>query len=423
VTPVAQPVPSIGRLERVVVVGASLAGLRACEVLRASGFAGTITLVGAERHRPYDRPPLSKKLLAGDWEPERIQLRQPDAFDALGLDARLGVSAVGLDLDGRAVTLADGTTLAFDGAVLATGSQPRRLPDQPRGVLELRTLDDALVLRDRIADGTARVIIVGAGFIGLEVAATALGRGCTVTVLEGAPAPLMRGLGAELGAAATRALVERGVDVRCAVTVAAVASDAVTLGTGERVAGDVVLIGIGVAPTTGWLDGSGLTITDGVVADATLRAAPGVYVAGDLARWPHTGFDEEIRIEHWTNAAEQGAAAARNLLAAAAGAPGEEFATVPFVWSDQGRHRIQVLGRPATEPDDETHVAVGDLEGHAFVALIRRGEHLRGAVGVNAPKQLMAYQKLLAAGASWTEARALAATQTAPPAPAPAPTA
>ena len=162
-------------LQRIVVVGASLAGLRACETLRGDGFTGPVTLVGAEEHLPYDRPPLSKKLLAGDWEPDRIHLRKRDDIDALGLDLRLGTPATGLDIDGRAVDLADGSVVPFDGVILATGSTPRRLPGQEAmpTVHELRTLDDSMRLRAEIADGTARVVVIGAGFIGLEVAATA----------------------------------------------------------------------------------------------------------------------------------------------------------------------------------------------------------------------------------------------------------
>ena len=206
-------------MEHIVVVGASLAGLRACETLRDEGFDARITLVGAEREIPYDRPPLSKKVLAGEWEPERIRLRKPDDFHSLGLDLRLGVRATALDLDARVVTVDDASndsTVAFDGLVIATGASPRRLPDQPAldGIVELRTLADSTDLRDRIADGTARVTIIGAGFIGLEVAATARGRGCAVTVLEGAPSPLVRGLGVAMGAAVAGVHGRNGVDLR-----------------------------------------------------------------------------------------------------------------------------------------------------------------------------------------------------------------
>ncbi|MET0910150.1 MAG: NAD(P)/FAD-dependent oxidoreductase, partial [Ilumatobacteraceae bacterium] len=361
-------------LEHVVVVGASLAGLRAVETLRTDGFTGRVTMIGAETHLPYDRPPLSKKLLAGDWDAERITLRPAAAIDELGLDVRLGVPASGLDLDDRAITLGDDTVVPFDGLIIATGSGTRRLPGQElvATVHELRTLDDALALRAVIADGTARVAVVGAGFIGLEVAATARAKGCPVTVLEGAPAPLIRGLGPAMGTAATAALVAEGIDIRCDVVVAALSDEGVHLADGSIVPADAIVVGIGVAPATAWLDDSGLELRDGIVCDATLAAAPGVYAAGDVARWPNALFGEEMRVEHWTNAAEQGALAARNLLAVAAGGVAEAYSPVPFFWSDQGRHRIQFLGRSATTEDGDVVEVVAQLDEHRFLALYGR---------------------------------------------------
>ena len=402
-------------LHHVVVVGASLAGLRACEALRTDGFTGRVTLIGAEPHLPYDRPPLSKKVLAGDWEPDRIALRQAEDLDALGLDIRLGVPAAALDLDGRAVTLADGAVVPFDGLIIATGSATRRLPGQADvpNVHELRTLDDSLALRARIADGTARVVVIGAGFIGLEVAATARARGCSVTVLEGAPAPLIRGLGAAMGVAATAVHAEAGIDVRCDVAVAELLADGVRLADGTIVPADVIVVGIGVAPATGWLDGSGLDLRDGIVCDATLAAGPaGVYAAGDVARWPNDLFGEEMRVEHWTNAAEQGAAAARNLLATAGGGSAAAYAPVPFFWSDQARHRIQFLGRSATEDDgDVVEVVVGRPAEHRFLALYGRRGRLWGALGVNVPRLVMPYMKPLERRVSWDDALLLAGEQ------------
>lgn len=406
---------NVGELQHVVVVGASLAGLRACETLRSDGFTGRVTLIGAETHLPYDRPPLSKKVLAGEWEPDRIVLRQPADVEALGLDLRLGVPAAALDLDARAVALGDGTDVPFDGLILATGSFTRRLPGQEQLpiVHELRTLDDSLALRARIVDGSARVVVIGAGFIGLEVAATARTCGCEVTVLEGLPAPLIRGLGAEMGAAATAVHADEGIAIRCGVMVAELRADGVRLDDGTVVPADVIVVGIGVAPTTGWLDGSGLELRDGVVCDATLAAGPpGVYAAGDLARWPNELYGEEVRVEHWTNAAEQGVAAARNLLATAGGGRGEAYAPVPFFWSDQAKHRIQFLGESATtEDDDVVEVVVGSPDQHRFVALYGRRGRLWGALGVNSPRLVMPYRKLLEQAASWDDALELAATQ------------
>jgi NADPH-dependent 2,4-dienoyl-CoA reductase/sulfur reductase-like enzyme len=402
-------------MDRIVVVGASLAGLWACESLRGGGYSGTITLIGAESHQPYDRPPLSKALLKGDWEPERIQLRKPDEIGSLGLDLRLGTTATSLDVDSRTVTLESGEAIAADGVIIATGSAPRPLPNQPDldGVTMLRTLDDSLALRRRLAD-QPRVVVIGAGFIGLEVAATAAQSGCAVTVLEGAPAPLMRGLGPEMGSVVARVHGRNGVDVRCSISVSGIEDvdgrvTGVRLGSGELVPADVVVVGIGVSPATEWLVGSGLEIRDGVVCSDVLRAAPGIYAAGDCARWVNNLFGdggEEMRVEHWSNAAEQGAAAARNLLADLAGDAAIPYAPVPFFWSDQFDSRIQFVGRAHGE--DEVHVVMGDLDG-SFMAMYGHGGRLRGVLGVNMPKPVMRCRKLLGDRASWEEAVTYAA--------------
>ena len=409
-------------MENIVVVGASLAGLRACETLRQEGFTGTITLVGAEDEIPYDRPPLSKKVLAGEWPVDRIRLRKAEEFESLDLTLRLGVRAIALDTAARALQLDDGQSLAFDGLVIATGAAPRRLPGQPQldGVVELRTLADSVGLRDRIADGTARVTIIGAGFIGLEVAATARTLGCQVTVLEGAPSPLVRGLGVEMGAAVAGVHARNGVHLRCGVQVDGIegvdgAVTGVRLADGEVVASDVVVVGIGVAPATEWLVDSGLTLRDGIVCDATLNAGvPAVYAAGDCARWPNgvfAGFDdEEMRVEHWTNAAEQGAAAARNLLLVSHGEDPEPYLSVPFFWSDQFDSRIQFVGR--AHGDDDVHVFAGSTDG-AFAALYGYDGRLRGVLGVSMPRMVMPFRALVAAGASWDETLEKAAALTA----------
>ena len=409
-------------LRRVVVVGSSLAGLRACETLRSEGFDGDVVLVGAENETPYDRPPLSKKVLAGEWDVDRIRLRKPDDLAGLALDMRLGSAAVALDLQARVVTLADGSRLPFDGLVIATGAMPRRLPKQPilDGVVELRTLANSIALRDRIADGTARVTVIGAGFIGLEVAATARQRGCVVTVLEGAPAPLIRGLGAEMGTAVAAVHTRNGVDLRCGVGVAGIEGGGarvtgVRLADGTLVESDVVVVGVGVAPATQWLAASGLVLGDGIVCDATLQtSAPGIYAAGDCARWPNAvfaGFDDELmRIEHWTNAAEQGAAAARNMLAVSRGEAATPYESVPFFWSDQFDSRIQFVGR--AHGGDDIHVFAGNTlskdgllnDGQNFVALYGYQGRLRGVLGVNMPRLVMPFRALLAAKATWAEA-------------------
>ena len=407
---------SFDPLERVVVVGASLAGLRAAETLRQHHVATSIVVVGDEVHRPYDRPPLSKKLLSGEWEPDRIHLRQPDVFDDLDVEWRLGAAATALDVQRRVLTLADGSVLAFDGLVIATGAHPRRLADQDAfdHVHELRTLDDALGLRSEIVGGGRRVVVIGAGFIGLEAAATAKALGNDVVVLEGAAAPLIRGLGTEMGEAIAELHRAHGVQVRCGVFIEGLTPDGVRLVGGEIVPADAIVVGIGVTPNTHWLEGSGLRLRDGVVCDANLNAldvsgavVPGVFAAGDVARWPNGLFDEEMRVEHWTNAAEQGAHVATNLRRLATGEPFEPYEPLPFFWSDQFEHRIQFLGRAA--PDDEVQVVAGSVADAKFLALYGRDGRLHGALGVNAPRWVMPTRKLFLERASWDEAVAATA--------------
>ena len=402
---------SFDPLARVVVVGASLAGLRAAETLRQHDVATSIVVVGDEAHRPYDRPPLSKKLLSGEWEPDRIHLRQPDAFDDLDVEWRLGAAATALDVSAREVRLADGSVLGFDGLVIATGAHPRRLAGQDTfdHVHELRTLDDAMRLRSEIADGGRRVVVVGAGFIGLEAAATAKSLGNDVVVLEGASAPLIRGLGAEMGEAIADLHRAHGVDVRCGVLIDGLTAEGVRLAGGEIVAADAVVVGIGVTPNTQWLEGSGLQLRDGVVCDANLNAldvsgqtVAGVFAAGDVARWPNGLFGEEMRIEHWTNAAEQGAQVALNLRHLAAGEPFEAYEPLPFFWSDQYEHRIQFLGRAAA--DDRVQVVAGSVADGKFLTLFGRNGKLHGALGVNAPRWVMPTRKLFIEHATWDEA-------------------
>ena len=401
------------RLDRVAVVGASLAGLRAAEELRARGFDGTITVVGDEIHPPYDRPPLSKQVLAGDWQPERIALTVAagGGLDGLALDWRLGAVATALDLADRAVTLAGGERVPFDGLVVATGATPRRLPgtDHLAGVHTLRTLDDCLAVRAALDAGPGRVVVVGGGFIGAEVAATCRGRGLDVTLVEALPVPLGRVLGDEIGAVMADVHRDHGVDVRLGVGVAGLDGgrrvERVRLADGSDVPADLVVVGIGVVPTTGWLEGSGLTLADGVVCDETVAAAPGVVAAGDVARWWSRRFGELVRVEHWDNAITMGAHAARRLLAGE-GEPTEALAydPVPWFWSDQYDRKIQLAGRSAGA--DEVRVVDGSTAERRFVALYRRGDRLTGVLAMNRPRPLLTYPRLVERGASWSEALA-----------------
>jgi len=402
-------------LERIVVVGASLAGLRAVETLRADGYDGHLTLVGAEPHLPYDRPPLSKEILRGEWGPERLALRRDedrsDAYEALEVDLLLGRRAIALSPTSRTVTLDDGAELPYDGLVIATGASVRTLPGVERtiGVFTLRTLDDALAIRAAFEAG-ARVTVVGAGFIGAEVAASARAVGLDVVVIEPQPVPLAHALGERMGLVLADLHRSEGVDLRCGVGVEGVEGDGrverVRLSDGSAVDADVVVVGIGVKPETSWLEGSGLALDNGVVCDATLATgSAGVVAAGDVARWHNPLFGETMRVEHWTNAVEQGVAAARRLLAGDTGA--EPFAPVPYVWSDQYKAKIQIAGR--IRRDDEIHIVHGTPEQGRFVALYGRAGMLSGVVAFKRPRYLFQYSDLIAARASLDDALRVAA--------------
>jgi NADPH-dependent 2,4-dienoyl-CoA reductase/sulfur reductase-like enzyme len=397
----------------ITIVGASLAGIRAAETLRRDGFAGTITLIGDEPHAPYDRPPLSKQFLAGTVERDRLSLVAPDALAALGLDLRLGVRAVGLDVEARTLRLGDGTVLAYDGLLIATGAAPRRLPgtEHLAGVHTLRTVDDSLALREAFVAGPRRVVVIGAGFIGAEVAATARGLGLEVTMIEALPVPLGRVLGDDIGNVMAAVHREHGVDLRLGVGVDGVDGDGrverVRLSDGSAVDADVVVVGIGVVPNTDWLAGSGLTIDNGVLCDATTLAAPHVTAAGDVARWYNPRFDETARVEHWDHAIEMAAHAARRLLVDDADATA--FAPVPFFWSDQYDRKIQLAGR--TRHDDTVGIVTGSLEERRFAAVYGRAGRLVAVLGMNRPRHVMQYRQLIAQGASFDEALAFAAEQ------------
>jgi NADPH-dependent 2,4-dienoyl-CoA reductase/sulfur reductase-like enzyme len=382
-------------MRRVVVVGASSAGLAVVETLRRDGFDGELTLVGEEAHAPYDRPPLSKQLLAGEWQPERLRLRSRDDLDALGLDLRLGSRAAGLDDTNRVVELASGERLEYDGLVIATGVRPRTLPGG--GGRVLRTIDDALALRAALAPGRD-LLVVGAGFLGAEVSAVARSLGCRVTLVEPAPVPLAHAIGAAVGRRLFRAHVEHGVDVRTGTSVVELRDGDALLSDGEVVRADQTVVAIGSRPATDWLTGSGLTLQDGVVCDEYCEAAPGVYAAGDVARWRNPVFGTSMRIEHRTNASEQGMAVARNLLGAR-----RPFAPVPYFWSDQYELRLQAYGY--LRGHDQVDVVSGDLGSDQFVVAYRTGDRLSGVLACNTPpKALRPWRAALARSSTWEDA-------------------
>jgi NADPH-dependent 2,4-dienoyl-CoA reductase/sulfur reductase-like enzyme len=365
----------------VVIVGAGLAGQRCCEALRARGWEGPIRLVGDEEHAPYDRPPLSKGLLAGTTEACEVALRPPGWHAEHGVELVLGVRATGLDPGGREVLLAGGRRLRYDALVVATGGVPRLLPGL-RGranVHVLRTLDDALALRAALAP-SVRLAVVGAGLVGLEVAATARALGAAVTVVEAAPAPLAAVLGERIGCWLAEMQRAAGVEVLTGVAVEAVQGgarvSALRLGDGRRVACDTVLVAVGMAPATGWLDGCGLP-AGAVAADPEGRTlVPHVYAAGDVRG-----------AGHWEMAARQGATVAATIL----GVPAPAAPPAAF-WSDQHGVRLQFAGTAAGH--DRVEVEGDPLAGDAC-ALFHRGGRLVGGLLVGRPRDLPALRRRL----------------------------
>lgn len=399
--------------QRVLIVGASVAGVAAATGLRSCGFNGEIVLLGDEPHAPYDRPPLSKKVLTGEARVEDIGLAGARGLAAADVVQRLGCRATALDLQSRVLEVDHREQLAYDGVVVATGSTARDLPGLSgiRGVHALRTLDDALAVRKDL-EGARSLVVVGAGFIGLEVACSARSLGLEVTVVESAEAPLARVLGADIGEKFTELHRSHGVDVRCGASVTDVHTvdehiARIDLGDGTSVTADVVVVGVGADPATQWLTGSGLDLADGLVCDRFLRAAPGVYGAGDVARWQHPLFGS-IRAEHWMTAVDHARSAARNLLAELNGTwdQAEPVAQIPYFWSDQYGVKVQMAGW-ADGYDEVIHIGPGGL---GSGALLGRGGRLVAALGWTAPAFVAHQRKLIASGVTLLEAFAAAHT-------------
>lgn len=383
------------------IVGASLAGLRAAETLRARGFTGTLTIVGDEPHRPYDRPPLSKRVLICDGPPPGTELPLPSGLEARWL---LGRPAAGLEPRTRTVTLSDGSRLPYDGLLIATGSAARGWPSDrpapPRGVFTLRSRDDALALRAELLPGR-RLVVVGAGFLGGEIAAAARGRGLEVTLVEAGSRPLERAIGAEGGAYMAALHREAGIGLRTGTTVTDFSSSAdgriagVRLSDGSELPADSAVLALGAVPATGWLAGSGLAVGGGVRCDRYLRAlrpdgtvVPGVVAAGDVAKSPQPLADgEPLALGHWTDAVEQAATAAHTLLNAAAPQP---YTGVPSFWSDLHGVKIRSVGLPAAA--DEARVVEYDLEARRLEITYHRAGRLVGALTIGRTSRLAAYR-------------------------------
>ncbi|TQM43792.1 NAD(P)/FAD-dependent oxidoreductase [Pseudonocardia cypriaca] len=399
-----------------VAVGASLAGVRAVEAARKAGFEGRVTLIGAEPHPPYDRPPLSKEFLRPDHAPEPVVLHgRAELVEDFEAEVLLGAPATGLDLDARTVRAGD-ADVPYDALVIATGAAARELPGTGHlsGVHVLRDLDDAKAIRLALDDG-ARTVVIGAGFIGSEVASAARRRGLDATVVEARPTPLVRAIGPDLGSALAGLHERNGATLICGRPVTGLegtgAVERVHLADGTMVEADLVVVGVGAVPCTDWLAGSGLELDDGVVCDEFLQtSAPGVYAAGDVARWNNPQFDRMMRVEHWSNAAEQGVRAARNAISPTTAA--EPYTTVPYFWSDWYGSRIQFVGLAAR---DQHEVVSGDLAGDHFVALYRECDKLTGALTLNGRRHIMKYRRLIAQGATFEEALAFSRTVAARP--------
>ncbi|GAB2964688.1 pyridine nucleotide-disulfide oxidoreductase [Amycolatopsis acidiphila] len=392
----------------VVIAGASAAGLSTAETLRRQGFDGRITLIGEEVHPPYDRPPLSKQILSGTWPDERVWLRDEAALAGLALDLRLGARAEALDTGAKVVRLSDGSLVSYDELVIATGVRPRRLPGTAdvAGVHVLRTLTDATTLRAALA-GSPRLVIVGAGFLGAEVASVARQAGAQVTLVSDIEAPLSDVLGPQLGELLVGVHRDHGVEVVTGARVEEVLvsggrAHGVRLAGGHTIEADAVLVSIGSVPNVEWLAGSGVEVGNGVLCDQYSQAGPGVWAAGDVASWHHPGLGERIRIEHRTNAAEQGMAVARNILAGEDRSP---FAPVPYIWSDQYDLRIQIHGLPRGA--DAFAVTEGSLADRKLVALYGKDAQVRAAVGINMVRPARAARALVATPTAWETATAV----------------
>ncbi|MFF8970278.1 NAD(P)/FAD-dependent oxidoreductase [Streptomyces sp. NPDC014995] len=387
-------------MRTVAVVGASLAGLSAARSLRKQGYDGRLFLIGDELHRPYDRPPLSKAFLAGTLGEAELAL-ETDGED-LGAEWLLGVRATGLDHARRAVRLGDGRQVQADGVVIATGAAARTLPGSEglAGVHTLRTLDDARALRDELVRG-GRLVVIGGGFIGAEVASTAYALGLDVTVVEAAPTPLAGPLGEAMGAVVCALHADHGVRLECGVGVKGLSGetrvDAVLLEDGRSIPADIVVVGVGARPNVEWLEGSGIALDNGVKCGADGRTSlAGVVAVGDCANWydPRAGFHR--RVEHWTGARERPDAAIATLLAAGAVEPG--VPRPPYFWSDQYGVKIQFAGHAGGA--DSVSIEAGAADDRDVLAVYRRAGDPVAVLGMNQPRLFTRWRKQLAATAS-----------------------
>ena len=378
----------------IVIVGGGLAAARTAEQLRRSEYTGPITIVSDEVHVPYDRPPLSKEVLRK--EVDDVALKPREWYDEQNITLRLGAAATGLDTAAQTVTLSDGAVIGYDELVIATGLVPRRIPAFPdlEGIRVLRSFDESMALREH-ATAAQRAVIVGAGFIGCEVAASLRSLGVEVVLVEPQPTPLAAVLGEQIGELVARLHREEGVDVRLGVGVAEVRGeghvDTVVLDDGTELPADVVVVGIGSKPATEWLAGTGIEVDNGVICDEAGRTSvPNVWALGDVASWRDL-MGHQARVEHWSNVADQ----ARVVVPAMLGQDVPDIVVVPYFWSDQYDVKIQCLGEP--EATDTVHVVEDD--GRKFLAYYERDGVLVGVVGGGMPGKVMKARGKIAAGA------------------------
>jgi len=378
----------------IVIVGGGLAAARTAEQLRRSEYAGRVTIVSDEVHLPYDRPPLSKEVLRK--EVDDVALKPREWYDENDITLRLGAAATSLDTAAQTVTLADGSVVGYDELVIATGLVPRRIPTLPdlEGIRVLRTFDESMALREH-ASAAQRAVVIGAGFIGCEVAASLRSLGVDVVLVEPQPTPLASVLGEQIGELVARLHRAEGVDVRLGVGVAEVRGDervdTVVLTDGTELAADLVVVGIGSRPATGWLEGSGIEVDNGVLCDEAGRtSAPNVWALGDVASW-RDATGHQARVEHWSNVADQ----TRVVVPAMLGQDMSSAVVVPYFWSDQYDIKIQCLGEP--EATDTVHLVEDD--GRKFLAYYERDGVLIGVVGGGMPGKVMKVRGKIAAGA------------------------
>lgn len=394
-------------MRNIAIVGGSLAAVHAAEALREEGFDGDVTLISAEETLPYDRPPLSKEGLSNGLELEKLYLRSPQWYEEKGITLRLGAAAEALDVQRQTLRLADRTDFPYDGLVLATGSRARRLPAVAGvpGAYVVRDIADARELRDKLAPGK-HLLLIGAGFIGLEIASTARQMGVEVSVIDVGRAPLARALGDEVGTWFRELHLRSGVNVVCTCSVErfvpAGESVRAELSNGGTVEADIVAAGIGAVPNVEWLEGSGLSIANGVLTAADLSTGiPGIVAAGDIARWYNPLFDEEMRIEHWTNAVEQGRHAARTLLGSR-----DVYSAVPYFWSDHYSAKMRFVGRSTAATD----VYVEEASETRLSAVYGRDGVVCGAVCINAPRELVKYRTAIHDHVDWRDVAGTAVT-------------